>query len=62
MDESGDLDIGQEVLSPEAAKRKVTHASTGRIFFPRVPPAENLNINTPMKNLCLNRHFGDAPC
>ena len=46
-------------FEPRGGKTKGNSSPTGRIFFPWIPTAENLNINTPMKNLCLNRNIGE---
>ena len=46
-------------FEPRGGKTKGNSSPTGRIYTPRDAPAENLNINTPMKNLCLNRNIGD---
>jgi len=54
MSDTGDMDIDPGILSPEAAKKQVSQIfPSGWIFFPRVPTAEILNINTLLKYLCL---------
>jgi len=56
MHAAGDMDIDPGILSPEAAKKQVSHITpSGWIFMPSDATAEILNIYTPMKYLCLNR-------
>jgi len=46
-------------FEPRGGKTKGNSSPTGRFFMRYDATAENLNINTPMKNLCLNLRFGD---
>ena len=55
-----DMDIDQDVLSPEAASREVTHtSSSGWNFVPLVPHRRNLNIIMHLNFLCLNHRSCD---
>jgi hypothetical protein len=50
MDDAGDE---MEVVDPNAVKKQVSQiTSSGGIFFPWIPTAENLNINMLLKFLC----------
>jgi len=47
MNASGDMDIDPGILSPEAAKKQVSHITpSGWNFMPSDATAEILNINT----------------
>ena len=52
-----------EVVDPEAAKKKVSQASSsGGIFMPSDATAENFNILAHLKYLSLNHQIAIAPC
>jgi hypothetical protein len=63
MSAPGDMDIEQGILSPEAAKRQVSHiSSSGYDFLPWAATAEILNINTLLKYCYLNHSSFDVMC
>ena len=60
MDDAGNKMV---VVDPEAARKKVSHASSsGGIFMPRDAPAENFNILAHLNYLSLNHQIAIAPC
>ena len=56
-----DMEIEGAILSPEAAKRKVSYTDFGRSdFFPLVPPRDYYITNTILEYICLNIYIRAA--